>query len=136
MHVHNRYVKSSRIALSSTLIALCAALAACSGADAPAASSGASSAAPAPGQPASTGAPSKVTAAQVCDYLRGKLPELKAIGSKEGASANLTGNIFGWYQDRGAIPDGSLIDQQTKAECPAVRTEVLAVIGFESFATL
>lgn len=82
------------------------------------------------------GSGSGASAAELCDYLRGRLPELRGIGSEVGAMANLTVNLFTWYEQRGAIPNGSEIDQQTMSECPDVRTEVLEVAGIESFATL
>lgn len=54
----------------------------------------------------------------------------------ESAMANLAGNLFSWYEKHNAIPDGIRLDEQTQAECPEVRAEVLKVAGFESFSTL
>jgi hypothetical protein len=77
-----------------------------------------------------------VSGAELCGYLQGRLPELKAIGSEVGAMANLTVNLYSWYEKRGAVPTGTEIDEQTTATCPDVRAEILKVAGIESFATL
>lgn len=129
-------MKTMRITLLSAAVATCATLAltGCSGSGSPTPGSPAASAAPAKSPPAA--AAPKVSAEKVCEYLRGKLPELKAIGSTVGAGSNLAVNLFDWYDKQGAVPEGALIDQQTKAQCPEVRTQVLKVAGFESFATL
>lgn len=88
-----------------------------------------------PAVPSSAGS-SAVDAAALCAYLTGELPALQAIGSEVGAMANLAGNLFAWYDEQGAVPNGTEIDEQTLQECPDVRTEVLATAGIESFATL
>jgi hypothetical protein len=77
-----------------------------------------------------------VSATEVCGYLRGQLPTLKAIGSEVGAMANLTVNLYSWYEKQGAVPTGREIDNQTRQECPDTRTEVLQISGMESFERL
>ena len=81
-------------------------------------------------------APGEVSAAKLCEYLSGQLPTLRGVGSEVGAMANLTGNLFGWYGEQGAVPDGAELDTLTKAQCPDVGTEVLTLAGVESFTAL
>ena len=121
-------------------------LAACSSGDPTAdASNGPASPGPATASPAAptsaaatpaADAPGGVSAAKLCEYLSGQLPALRAIGSEVGAMANLTGNLFGWYGEQGAVPDGTELDTLTKAQCPDVGTEVLTLAGIESFTAL
>jgi hypothetical protein len=77
-----------------------------------------------------------VSAAALCDYLTSLLPELRAIGSEEGVMANLTLNLYGWYDEQGAVPSGFEIDEHTQAECPEVGSEVLALAGIDHFTSL
>ena len=77
-----------------------------------------------------------VSAKALCDYLSGQLPKLKAMGSEVGAMANLTGNLYSWYNGQGAVPDGNQMDEQTLKECPDVRTEVLKAAGVKTFMEL
>ncbi|MEU8286374.1 hypothetical protein AB0C01_18790 [Micromonospora sp. NPDC048905] len=77
-----------------------------------------------------------VSAKAVCAYLDGQLPTLKGIGSETGAMANLTVNLYSWYELQGPVPTGRQIDDQTRQECPATRTEVLKLAGMESFERL
>ena len=99
--------------------------------------------APAETSPSATSAPAapaegspEVSAAALCEYLTGELPDLRAIGSEVGAMANLTVNLFTWYDEQGAVPKGTEIDALTQEECPEVGTEVLSLAGVESFAML
>lgn len=136
--------KSTRWALGAGA-ALC--LAACSGTN-PVTDLSSAPAAPSSRAPVQTGAPSAaeptpsaaastdVSAAALCEYLTGQLPALRAIGSKVGAGANLTGNLFGWYDNQGAVPDGARLDAQTTQECPDVGAEVLGLAGVASFTAL
>lgn len=71
-----------------------------------------------------------------CAYLDGQLPTLRGIGSETGTMANLTVNLYSWYEKQGAVPTGRQIDDQTRQECPATRTEVLELAGMESFERL
>jgi hypothetical protein len=80
--------------------------------------------------------PKTVSAKALCDYLSGELPKLKAMGSEVGAMANLTGNLYSWYNGQGAVPDGNQMDEQTLKECPDVRTEVLKAAGVKTFMEL
>ncbi|MCG5450952.1 MULTISPECIES: hypothetical protein [Micromonospora] len=79
---------------------------------------------------------SAVSAKDVCAYLDGQVPTLKGIGSETGAMANLTVNLYSWYEKQGPVPNGRDIDDQTRKECPATRTEVLKLAGMESFERL
>ncbi|MEU5669344.1 hypothetical protein ACGF3C_03345 [Micromonospora sp. NPDC047762] len=117
-------------------LCLVLALAACTEADAPepaaapdtTRSTSAARSAPADGSP--------VSAKDVCAYLDGQVPTLKGIGSETGAMANLTVNLYSWYEKQGPVPNGRDIDDQTRKECPATRTEVLKLAGMESFERL
>ncbi|MER5702213.1 hypothetical protein ABT023_09675 [Micromonospora sp. NPDC002296] len=93
------------------------------------AASGAAGSAPAGGS-------TPVSANELCAYLDGQLPTLRGIGSETGAMANLTVNLYSWYEKQGAVPTGRQIDDQTRQECPATRTEVLELAGMESFERL
>jgi hypothetical protein len=84
--------------------------------------------------PAGSAAP--VSGADVCGYLRGQVPALEAIGSEVGAMANLTVNLYSWYEGKGAVPNGSQIDRQVAQECPDVAARVYELAGIKSFATL
>ncbi len=121
-----------------TLVTACALLVtACAGTPtgsspatpAPQGSSTAASAAPASSAASTSGA-------DVCEYLRGQLPTLEGIGSEVGAMANLTTNLYSWYEKQGAVPDGAQIDKQVAEECPDVATRVYQLAGIKSFATL
>lgn len=117
-------------------LCLVLALTACTEADAPEPAAapdttrptGAAVSAPAGGSP--------VSAKEVCAYLDGQVPTLKGIGSETGAMANLTVNLYSWYEKQGPVPNGREIDDQTRKECPATRTEVLKLAGMESFERL
>ncbi|WP_444949543.1 hypothetical protein [Micromonospora ureilytica] len=117
-------------------LCLVLALTACTEADAPepaaapdtTGSTSAAGSAPADG--------SQVSAKEVCAYLEGQVPTLKGIGSETGAMANLTVNLYSWYEKQGPVPNGREIDDQTRKECPATRTEVLKLAGMESFERL
>ncbi|MGC4756836.1 hypothetical protein [Micromonospora trifolii] len=119
-----------------SVLCLVFALTACTEADAPepaaapdtTGSTSAAASAPADGSP--------VSAKEVCAYLDGQVPTLKGIGSETGAMANLTVNLYSWYEKQGPVPNGRDIDDQTRKECPATRTEVLKLAGMESFERL
>ncbi|MFG2007872.1 hypothetical protein ACGFNF_02210 [Micromonospora sp. NPDC048868] len=118
------------------------ALTACADAGAPE-PSGATAGTPAAADAASSaigsapaGGATPVSAKEVCAYLDGQLPTLRGIGSETGAMANLTVNLYSWYEKQGAVPTGRQIDDQTRQECPATRTEVLELAGMESFERL
>ncbi|WP_433265839.1 hypothetical protein ACQPWR_01360 [Micromonospora vinacea] len=124
-------------------LCLVLALTACTDADAPppagAATPGtptATNAATDPVGAAPTSGSAPASAEEVCAYLDGQLPTLKGIGSETGAMANLTVNLYSWYEKQGPVPTGRQIDDQTRLECPATRTEVLKLAGMESFERL
>ena len=75
-------------------------------------------------------------AADVCTYLTGQLPTLKAIGAPAGVQANLAGNLFGFFQSHGVPADGAHLDDATKAQCPDVRSQILVLSGLTSFTQL
>ncbi|MFI5075344.1 MAG: hypothetical protein ACHP7G_10105, partial [Actinomycetales bacterium] len=75
-------------------------------------------------------------AADVCTYLTGQLPALKAIGAPAGVQANLAGNLFGFFQSHGVPADGAQLDDATKAQCPDVRSQILVLSGLTSFTQL
>ncbi|QTE30930.1 hypothetical protein [Pengzhenrongella sicca] len=79
---------------------------------------------------------SEVSAAALCEYLTGELPDLRAIGSEVGVMANLTVNLYTWYESQGAVPSGTELDEMTQAECPDVGAEALTLAGLESFTAL
>ncbi|WP_157441747.1 hypothetical protein [Actinoplanes awajinensis] len=115
------------IALTAT-VAL--ALAGCGGSDAPAET--ADGAAPVNGKPAAA-AGGSYAAKDVCAYLKGEIPALKKIGSPVGRHANLAGNLATFFESHGKPESGAALDAATKAECPAVRTEVLDLIDVDGF---
>lgn len=94
--------------------------------------------------PAETSAPKaqaaadakSVSAEDLCTYLKKSAPEWKAVGSEVGAMAQMTMGLAGFYDEQGAVPDGSDMDEKSQAECPEVRAEVLKAAGVESFTSL
>jgi hypothetical protein len=83
--------------------------------------------------PAATGG--SYSATDVCAYLKGEIPALKEIGSPVGRHANLAGKLATFFESHGKPENGAVLDAATKAECPAVRTEVLTLIDVESFSS-
>jgi hypothetical protein len=131
-------VTRTSITRMSTTLLLCGALAltACSSTEsaAPANTPGSNPSTTAPNRPSSAAA---VSAGDLCGYLRGRLPVLRAIGSEVGRMGNLTVNLYSWYEKQGTVPPtGAQIDDQTKKECPDIRAELLKISGMRSFATL
>jgi hypothetical protein len=74
-------------------------------------------------------------AEDVCTYLQGEIPALKEIGSPVGRHANLAGKLATFFESHGRPANGAVLDAAVKAECPAVRTEVLTLIDVESFSS-
>lgn len=105
-----------------------------------------SSTAASPGPPSSTSSTVPVAAAgdvpagyparEVCDFLTGQVPALQGITTPVGRQANLTGNLFTFFQDHAVVPDGAALDAATAASCPQVRTTVLGLLGLPSLARL
>ncbi len=75
------------------------------------------------------------SATDVCAYLKGEIPALKEIGSPVGRHANLAGKLATFFEAHGKPENGAVLDAATKAECPAVRTEVLTLIEVDSFSS-
>ncbi|MFC7532938.1 hypothetical protein [Actinoplanes sp. GCM10030250] len=113
-------------------IAVLLAVAGCGGTDA--ATSAGDGAAPANGNPPAE-AGGSYEAKDVCAYLEGEIPALKEIGSPVGRHANLAGNLATFFESHGKPENGAVLDAATKAECPAVRTEVLTLIDVDSFSS-
>ena len=114
------------------------ALTGCSGTTDDAPGAGTSSA-PAAGDSApagdSAGGGSGVSATAVCDYLRGELPKLHAVGEL-GAMAQLAVGLANFFDQNGKVANGAEIDELTTKECPDVRTDALKTIGMGTFAEL
>jgi hypothetical protein len=91
--------------------------------------------APTPGDAGATRAGGSYSATDVCAYLKGEIPALKEIGSPVGRHANLAGNLATFFESHGKPENGAALDAATKAECPAVRTEVLSLIEVDSFSS-
>ena len=64
-------------------------------------------------------AESSVSGADLCEYLAGQLPQLREIGSEVGAMANVTVNLYSWYEGQGAVPDGDRDRHPDRAGVPA-----------------
>jgi hypothetical protein len=75
------------------------------------------------------------SATDVCTYLKGEIPALKEVGSPVGRHANLAGKLATFFESHGKPENGAALDAATKAECPAVRTEVLSLIDVDSFSS-
>ncbi len=104
----------------------------CGGADTPAPAGG--TAARAGGEPAAA-AGGSYPAEDLCAYLKQEIPALKQIGSPVGRHANLAGKLATFFESHGKPETGATLDAAVKAECPAVRTEVLTLIDVEGFSS-
>jgi hypothetical protein len=115
------------------LATFAATLAACGGSDTrstgpPAAQSETGTTASEPG-PAGT-----ANAAALCDFLRSEIPRLEPVGSDVGRLAQLTVHLYNWTEEQ-KIDATFDVDQLTNKNCPDVRSEVLKLIGTESFSS-
>ncbi|AGZ46305.1 hypothetical protein [Actinoplanes friuliensis] len=81
----------------------------------------------------SPSASARPSAAELCAYLESRLPRLQELDSKASAQGNLTGGLYGWYEQRGAAPDPAELDRLTRSACPGVRDQVLEATGMSSF---
>jgi hypothetical protein len=79
--------------------------------------------------------PGSYSATDVCAYLKGEIPALQEVGSPVGRHANLAGKLARFFESHGKPENGTVLDTATKAECPAVRTEVLTLIDVDSFSS-
>ena len=128
MTTHRRLAAFLALIATATVLSGCAS----TGTDAPATSGGAAT--PAHDEPpAAAGA--AYSATDVCAYLEGEIPALKEVGSPVGRHANLAGKLATFFESHGKPENGAVLDAATKAECPAVRTEVLTLIEVDSFSS-
>ncbi|GAA3337359.1 hypothetical protein GCM10020358_13320 [Amorphoplanes nipponensis] len=77
-----------------------------------------------------------VSAADLCAFLDSNLPRWKSAGGQLAAMTEVTTEMFTFYDEKGQVVPRTELDEMTKAECPAARTEVLKTIGFTSFLEL
>lgn len=118
--------------------------AACSGSVAASAQTGspppAASSAPAPASPSTASiSPSAASAgdgAALCAFLTAEMPKIQAAGSTGGAVAQLAIDYSNWIAADASrvLPDAAALDTVTEASCPEIRTNVLTIIGSDSFA--
>jgi hypothetical protein len=120
----------SRPFLFTLSAAVVLAVAGCGGTEAPAPTG--DGATPANGKPPAA-AGGSYSAKDVCTYLKGDIPALKEIGSPVGRHANLACNLATFFESHGKPENSAALDAATKAECPAVRSEVLTLIDVDSF---
>ena len=88
---------------------------------------------PSAAAPTSDGVTGSYSAKDVCAYLKGEIPALKEVGSPVGRHAQLAGKLATFFESHGKPENGAVLDAATKAECPAVRNEVLTLIDVDSF---
>jgi hypothetical protein len=99
------------------------------------ASAAAASANPSP-MSAEPSAASVGDGAGLCGFLSSELPALQAAGSTGGAVAQLAIDYANWIaaDSSRVLPDAVAMDTLTAASCPEIRTNVLKIIGSDSFA--
>lgn len=132
-------MKLSGISQLSAVVACCAALllSSCAATDPPTPTPTASASDPAAVatvSPPAEGA--AVSAAALCAFLRDELPKLRQAQSDLIAMSSLTVDLFTWYDNQGAVPNGADMDTLTLKECPDVRAEVIKLAGIEAFSAL
>lgn len=105
------------------------------GGSSPAASPAAGSASPSTPTtgPSAAGSPD---AAALCAFLKSEILALQKAGSTGGAVAELAIDYANWIAEDPSrvLPDAAAIDTLTEASCPDVRTDVLKILGGDSFA--
>lgn len=100
----------------------------------------AASTAPASASPSTTSAaPSAASAGNgdaLCTFLSSELPALQKAGSTGGAVAQLAIDYANWIAADASrvLPDAAAMDTLTEASCPKVRTDILKLLGGDSFA--
>ena len=100
----------------------------------------AASTAPAPASPSTAAtAPSAASGgngAALCAFLTAEIPKIQAAGSTGGAVAELAIDYANWLaaDSSRVLPEAASMDTLTEASCPEVRTNVLKIIGSDSFA--
>jgi len=73
--------------------------------------------------------------AALCAFLEQDLPALKSAGSAPGALAQFAGDFGVWLDGHPAQKPrtASDLDSASEATCPAVRSQVVAALGADSF---
>ena len=86
---------------------------------------------------ASTGQPVVGDGSAPCAFLTSEEPALQQAGSTGGAVAQLAIDYANWIaaDSSRVLPDAATMDTLTTASCPQVRTDVLRLIGSDSFAS-
>lgn len=74
--------------------------------------------------------------AALCAFLTSEIPKVQAAGSTGGAVAQLAIDYANWIaaDSSRVLPDAAAMDTLTEASCPEIRTNVLRIIGSDSFA--
>ena len=74
--------------------------------------------------------------AGLCAFLQSEIPALQKAGAPAGAVAELAIDYANWIAADASrvLPDAAAMDTLTKASCPDVRTNILKIIGGDSFA--
>jgi hypothetical protein len=74
--------------------------------------------------------------AALCAFLTSEIPKIQAAGSTGGAVGELAIDYANWIaaDSSRVLPDAAAMDTLTVASCPEVRTNVLKIIGSDSFA--
>ena len=105
------------------------------GSPSPTASAAAASASPSTVSPEASAA-SAGDGVALCAFLSSELPALQAAGSTGGAVAQLAIDYANWIaaDSSRVLPDAAAMDTLTVASCPDTRTNVLKIIGSDSFA--
>jgi len=72
----------------------------------------------------------------LCAFLTSETPALQNAGSAGGAVSVLAIDYADWIaaDSSRVLPDAAAMDTLTKASCPDIRTNVLKLIGSDSFA--
>ena len=118
--------------------------AACGGSATPSAPTGspspAASTVPGPASPStastSPSAASSGNGAALCTFLTAEIPKIQTAGSTGGAVAELAIDYANWLaaDSSRVLPGAASMDTLTAASCPEIRTNVLKIIGSDSFA--
>jgi hypothetical protein len=105
------------------------------GSPSPAASTAPASASPATAS-TSPSAASGGDGAALCAFLTSEIPKIQNAGSTGGAVGELAIDYANWIaaDSSRVLPDAAAMDTLTVASCPEVRTNVLKIIGGDSFA--
>ena len=74
--------------------------------------------------------------AALCTFLTAEIPKIQAAGSTGGAVAQLAIDYANWIaaDSPRVLPDAAAMDTLTEAACPEIRTNLLKIIGGDSFA--